>query len=86
MEWEALGLNVSRHPLSAHRETLKGLGVTSSEKVAGLPYGTRQDLGAYSVPAVLPTRSGRPVWFLLIEDERGLLQATMFERVYEQYG
>lgn len=33
-----------------------------------------------------PTRSGRPVYFLLIEDEAGLLQATIFERVYERYG
>ena len=26
------------------------------------------------------------MWFLLIEDEVGLLQATIFRRVYERYG
>jgi hypothetical protein len=35
---------------------------------------------------LLPTRSGRPVWFLLIEDELGLLQCTMFESVYRKCG
>jgi len=33
-----------------------------------------------------PTRSGRPVYFLLIEDEAGLLQATVFEGAYRRYG
>lgn len=26
------------------------------------------------------------MWFLLVEDEFGLLQATIFERIYERYG
>ena len=33
-----------------------------------------------------PTKSGVPVYFLLIEDEEGFLQATIFKRVYERYG
>ncbi len=33
-----------------------------------------------------PTKSGVPVYFLLIEDEWGLLQATIFRSVYERYG
>ena len=33
-----------------------------------------------------PTKSGRPVYFLLVEDEWGLLQATIFRPVYERYG
>jgi DNA polymerase III alpha subunit len=33
-----------------------------------------------------PTKSGRPVWFLLIEDEHGLLQATIFRPIYERFG
>ena len=32
-----------------------------------------------------PTKSGRPVWFLVVEDERGLLQA-MIRDTYERYG
>ena len=33
-----------------------------------------------------PTRSGRPVYFLMIEDEVGLLQTTMFRPTYERFG
>lgn len=33
-----------------------------------------------------PTRSGQPVYFLMIEDEAGLLQTTIFRPVYERYG
>jgi DNA polymerase III alpha subunit len=33
-----------------------------------------------------PTKSGRPVYFLLVEDEAGLLQATIFEGAYKRYG
>jgi len=33
-----------------------------------------------------PTKSGRPVYFLLIEDERGLLQCTIFSKTYDKYG
>jgi error-prone DNA polymerase len=33
-----------------------------------------------------PTKSGRPVYFLLVEDEWGLLQASIFRPVYERYG
>lgn len=87
MEWEALGLNVSRHPLSPYRGALRELGVIPSEEVGRLPHGTRaraaELMECLQCP---PTSSGRPVWFLVIEDEQGLLQATIFERVYERYG
>ena len=87
MEWEALSLNISRHPLSPYREALKRLGVTSSRKILGLPHGTRvQAAGLLEELQRPPTRSGRPVYFLLIEDEAGLLQVTIFEGVYRRYG
>ncbi len=82
-----LGLNVSRHPLAPYREALRGLGATSSAKVTGLPHGARARVaGLMECLQCPPTKSGRPVWFLVLEDERGLLQATIFERVYGRYG
>jgi error-prone DNA polymerase len=87
MEWEALSLNVSRHPLSPYRRALEDLGVTLAEAMEDLPGGTRaRAAGLLECLQCPPTRSGRPVWFLLIEDETGLLQATVFESVYERYG
>lgn len=33
-----------------------------------------------------PTKSGARVYFVIIEDESGLLQATAFRDTYERYG
>jgi error-prone DNA polymerase len=87
MEWEVLALNVFRHPLQPYRTVLEDLGVVSSEDVKGLPHGTRaRAAGLLECLQCPPTKSGRPVWFLLVEDEWGLLQATIFRNVYERYG
>ena len=87
MEWEVLGLNVFRHPLAPYRAALRKLGVVPSEEVKELSHGTRvRAAGLIECLQHPPTRSGYPVWFLLIEDELGLLQATVFRRAYESYG
>jgi error-prone DNA polymerase len=87
MEWEALSLNVSRHPLSPYRGALKRLGVTPSQEILDLPHGLRaRGAGLLEELQRPPTRSGRTVYFLLVEDEAGLLQATIFEGVYKRYG
>nr|MDP9486973.1 hypothetical protein [Actinomycetota bacterium] len=87
MEWEVLGLNIRRHPLSPYREALEGLGVVSSQGIRGLPHGTRaRAAGLIECLQSPPTKSGRSVYFLLVEDEWGLLQATIFRSVYERQG
>jgi DNA polymerase III alpha subunit len=87
MEWEALGLNVWWHPLKPYRAVLRELGVVASEEVKGLAHGSRaRAAGLIECLQHPPTRRGHPVWFLLIEDEQGLLQATVFRSVYGRYG
>ena len=87
MEWEALGLNVRRHPLAGYRTALKNLGVTSSQEAWNLPHGSRTRVaGLLECMQRPPTRSGRPVYFLMIEDEQGLLQTTIFRPTYERFG
>ena len=87
MEWETLSLNVSRHPLSPYRGALEDLGATPTEELRDLPHGTQvRAAGLSEVLQCPPTKSGHPVWFLLVEDEHGLLQATIFRSVYERYG
>ena len=39
MEWEALSLNVRRHPLSRYRTALGDLGVIPSQEACSLPHG-----------------------------------------------
>jgi error-prone DNA polymerase len=87
MEWEVLNLNVRRHPLSPYRAALKELGVVSSEEIRGLPHGTRaRAAGLIECLQSPPTKSGHRVYFLLIEDESGLLQATLFRSAYKRCG
>jgi DNA polymerase III alpha subunit len=87
MEWEVLGLNVHRHPLSPYRAALGKLGVVSSKGIRDLPHGTRvRAAGLIECLQSPPTRSSHRVYFLLIEDEWGLLQATIFRSVYERCG
>lgn len=87
MEWESLSLNVFRHPLSPYRQALRELGVTPSSEILELPHGTRaRAAGLLESLQRPPTRSGRHVYFLLIEDETGLFQATIFEGVYRRDG
>jgi error-prone DNA polymerase len=87
MEWEVLGLNVHRHPLAPYRDALEGLGVASSEEIRELPHGTKaRAAGLIECLQSPPTKSGFRVYFLLLEDEWGLLQATIFRSVYERCG
>jgi error-prone DNA polymerase len=87
MEWEVLSLNVNRHPLVPYRGALEELGVIPSEEIMELPHGTRaRAAGLIECLQSPPTKSGYRVYFLLIEDEWGLLQATIFRSVYERYG
>jgi error-prone DNA polymerase len=87
MEWEVLGLNVYRHPLAPYRNALRKLGVVPSKRIMSLPHGTyARAAGLIECLQNPPTKSGHRVYFLLIEDEWGLLQATIFRSVYERYG
>jgi len=87
MEWEVLGLNVHGHPLAPYRDALEKLGVVSSEEIRELPHGSRaRAAGLIECLQSPPTKSGFRVYFLLIEDEWGLLQATIFRSVYERCG
>jgi error-prone DNA polymerase len=86
-ERTVLGLDLARHPLRPHRDALAALDVTRSSEVLALPHRTRaRAAGVLECLQCPPTKSGRPVWFLLIEDEGGLLQATIFREPYRRYG
>jgi len=87
--WEShvLGLDLRRHPLLAHREALRILGVTPGRELRDMPHGTRaRAAGVLECLQAPPTRSGALVHFLLTEDASGLLQSTIFERCYRRFG
>lgn len=87
MQREVLSLDVEEHPLRAYRLALKELRVTPARKVREMPSGSRvRAAGIMECLQSPPTKSGRAVYFLLIEDETGLLQATIFSSVHQRHG
>ena len=86
-EYELLGLMVRGHFMAFVRDRLESEGYLTAAaarraepgalvKVAGLPVRPHRP----------PTRSGRVVVFLSLEDETGLVDLTIFEDVYQRYG
>ncbi len=86
-EHDILGIQVRRHYLSLLRERLKAAGFVTSRSLATMARGRRVKVAGLLVrPHRPPTKSGRTVVFLSLEDEFGLADVTVFESVYQKYG
>jgi len=86
LEWEILGFSPTTHPLALLRDELKRMGVMSVKEVKECGETKAKVAGLIVRPQRPPTRSGRTVIFLTLEDETGLLDITIFERTYQSYG
>jgi error-prone DNA polymerase len=87
MQRDVLALDVAEHPLRPYRHALKQLRVTPARQVREKRGGSRvRAAGIMECLQSPPTQSGYPVYFLLVEDETGLLQATIFSDTYQRYG
>ena len=86
-ELSMTGVSVRRHPLYFAREKLKKLGVASRRQLDRMPDGKRVRVAGVVISRQRPPiKSGHTVIFITMEDETGLLDVTVFERVYEQWG
>ncbi len=63
------------------------MGVLSREQLDALPDGRRVRVAGIVIARQRPpTRSGRTVIFVTLEDETGLIEVTVFERIYRSWG
>jgi error-prone DNA polymerase len=86
-EFEILGIALGRHPLSFARARLGRQGVIAAAEAKRGRSGTRVKVAGMVIrPHRPPTKSGRTVVFLTLEDETGLLDVTVFESVYQKCG
>lgn len=88
-EYDILGFTTGPHPMSFHRRALTALGYLDSARLTRRrlePGGRVQVAGLPFRPHRPPTRSGRTVVFLSLEDEAGLIDVTVFEDVYDRFG
>jgi len=87
LECEILGVNVTCHVMAYYRDALRQVGAVTSADLLSIPSGRRVRVGGVVIrPHRPPTRSGRVVVFLSLEDEAGLADITVFEDVYQRYG
>jgi len=86
-EFEILGIDVRRHLMAYWREKLASRGYLSTADLAHVPAGRIVKLAGLPVrPHRPPTKSGRIVVFVSIEDEFGLADVTVFEDCYRESG
>ena len=86
-EYEILGTGVSGHPAEIWRPLLNRKGYKSSRELKETRPGAPVKVAGIPVrPHRPPTRSGKTVVFLSLEDETGLTDVTVFEDVYHKYG
>lgn len=86
-EYELLGLMVRGHFMSFVREKLQQERYLTAAEVKQAETGALvKAAGVPICPHRPPTRSGKIVVFLALEDETGLVDVTIFEDVYQRYG
>ncbi|MBO8126791.1 MAG: DNA polymerase III subunit alpha [Firmicutes bacterium] len=86
-EHSVLGLSAQYHLLQFFRPYLRDNAYATSRDIKGLASGTRVRIAGKVIrPHRPPTKSGKTVVFLTLEDEFGLIDATVFEDKYHRYG
>lgn len=81
---EASSMNVScsGHPLSVLRPRLAADGIVTAKDLRRIPSGRRVRItGILIIVHTPPTRSGKRVMFITMEDETGLVDLVMFPKV-----
>ncbi len=86
-EFCAMGFSLTAHPAAIWRDSLGIKGLTDTRRARRSPNGTRVRVAGLAIrPHRPPTRSGRTVAFLSLEDEHGLIDVTVFEYLYRGKG
>lgn len=86
-EFEILGIMVRGHYMGFLRKRLSARGFLSSSEVKRIPPGTTVKVAGLVVrPHRPPTKSGKIIVFMSLEDEDGLVDVTVFEDIYQRYG
>jgi len=85
LEWSVLGLCVGRHPMAIFREEgrfPKAVRCHTAETRVGKRLHVA---GILAARRVVPTKEGRSMEFVTLEDETGLVECTLFPDVYARY-
>ena len=85
-ESDLMQVSASTHVMAPFREDLKRCGFIQSAALKWKSHGSRiKTAGRVIIIHTPPTRSGKRVMFLTLEDEEGLFDLTVFEDVHARY-
>jgi DNA-directed DNA polymerase III PolC len=84
LETESFGFPISRHPLAAFENELKGQRILARELPAHIGKKVRL-AGVLITRKVSATRQDEPMEFVTFEDETEIFECVMFPQVYEKY-
>jgi len=85
-ELEILEAAVSRHPLELFRERIESDGHIKSTELKNNIGRRVKLLGILAAKRRTPTRGGRMMAFVTLEDEWGIFEVTLFPEVYRRFG
>ena len=85
LEWSVLGLCAQGHPLDLFRGDGLPPGTITTQEAERRPGRRARVAGIVAAQRVVPTREGRRMAFVTLEDETGLLECTLFPDAYERH-
>ncbi len=85
-EMQYLEMALTAHPLALLRESLAKRGCLTIREALEHPGRGIQVAGLLAATRRAPTKSGGTMGFLTLEDETGLLETTLFPKVFRQFG
>lgn len=86
LDFHIFDLWINGHPLEYLRPQLNGLGFLSKKDLETIPNNSMVKVaGALVMVHTPPTRSGKRVMFITIEDETGLIDLVAFEDVQKKW-
>lgn len=87
VDYDILGLSSICHPMVFYRDKLTKARISATNDLLKLPNNTNVRVAGVAVVCMRPpTRSGKVVVFITLEDETGVADFVVFPTVYEQYG
>jgi len=87
MEYAILGIDVRHHYMSYWRNRLDRRGFTCSKNLRKAREGSLVKIAGLPIrPHRPPTRTGKIAAFFSLEDEFGLMDVTVFEKTYQEFG
>jgi error-prone DNA polymerase len=82
-DYRSAGLTLGRHPLALLREELDAAGIVTAQGLADLPHGRVVRVGGIVTARQRPQSAGG-VMFITLEDETGIINLIVWERVWSR--